>query len=208
MTGKIKTKKLTSASGIFLTVQDVRGWKKTGWAKSTQKFSGTNNWKNLMVEFQPLHDTKKIKITINRRSGRGNFTGKVWLKDIIIEDIGPAIRFPPTPYLAAISSTNATGDKIHLVVINKNLEKSMAAQITIINSFNIAPNNTAWVLNGPDIDSTNEDNQELVKITEKAFTITPHNNSFYYKFSPHSVTALELHKKTDTASPQPTQVDS
>lgn len=195
LTGKIKTEKLTSASGVYLSVQDSRGWKKTGWARSTQKISGTCDWKNVMVEFQPLHDAKKIKVMIRRRNG-GNITGKAWIKDVILEDIGPAIHFPPTPYLSAVSSTNKTEDKINIIVINKNLEKSMSAQITINNGFEIDQDGKYWELNGPDIDSTNENMKENVTITEGAFTLTPHNKSFFYEFRPHSVTALELYKKT------------
>lgn len=196
LTGKIKTEDLTSASGVYLSVQDSRGWKKTGWAKSTQKLSGTNEWKNVMVEFQPLPDAKKIKVMIRRRQGGGNLRGKVWVKDVLLEDIGPVIRFPPTPYLSAVSSLNNAGDKINIIVINKNLEKSIPAQIVIKNGFDIAKGAKYWMLNGPEIDSINENMEENVKITEDTFTITPHDNSFFYEFQPHSVTAIELYKKT------------
>lgn len=195
LSGKIKTEKLMSVSGVSLSVRDRRGWRKTGWEKSTQKISGTNDWKNVLVEFQPMDGADNIVIAISCRYCGGKHRGTVWVKDVILEDIGPAVNFPPTPYLSVVSSSNDSKDKINIIVINKNLKESMPAQITIKNGFEIDENGKSWVLNGTAIESTNENMKENVQVTEGDFTIKNHDNSFRYVFSPHSVTALELHKK-------------
>lgn len=52
-----------------------------------------------------------------------------------------------------------------------------------------------WVLNGPSVESTNEDCWECVKVYYKRIKVKPENNSFYFTFEPHSLTVLEFFKK-------------
>ncbi|MCW5203742.1 hypothetical protein VU12_12490 [Desulfobulbus sp. US4] len=188
--GKIKTDFLDSSSGIFLEVLDSRGWKETHWAHSTSTISGNTDWRDILLEFTPLHDAQAIHISIRREHG-GSAYGKVWIKGVVLENIGPIKKYPPTPYLSAVSSLDTTEQKLSLIVVNKNIDNSVAARIKI-NDFDASKNVRFSVLNGPSIGSTNEKGVELVKITEGHFEKEAGNDYFVFTFEPHSVTALEI----------------
>lgn len=101
------------------------------------------------------------------------------------------------PYLSVNASRSADGKKIYLMVINKNLvEKAPSA--VILKDFLAKTNGDAWVLNGPTIDATNENNPKNVHITHTEFNITNDNHKygsrFVITFEPHSLTALEINK--------------
>lgn len=191
LTGKIKTEWPTLSSGIFLNILDERGWKKTLWAKSTQQITGATDWCDVQVEFQPLTDAKAIDIIIRRMDGGGPAHGKAWIRDVVLQDIGPATVFPPTPYLSAVASIDDAAKNLSLIVINKNLEKTMTARIRIKN-FSFKDTGNSWVVNGTSVDSTNGDGKEHVKITDGIFEIKNNRDYFDFTFEPHSVTALEV----------------
>jgi len=191
--GKMKAEELFSASGACLEVQDIRGLEKTHWVRSTYKVSGTTDWNNVMVEFAPLADAEAVKFIIRRVSGRGPVTGKVRVKDVVLEDLGPAAQYHPTPYLTAIASTNQNKDKLYLIVINKHSKSRMPVKIRI-KDFPMSLQGTSWTLNGPAIDATNEDGPENVKISHGTFSLNPGKEDFEFIFEPHSLTALVIEK--------------
>jgi len=195
--GKIKTENLQSSeSGVRLSVQDLRGWQETQWAYSTISIDGTTNWIPVTVDFVPLSDSEGIRVFIRRVGGKGPIYGIAKVKDVEIEDLGPAPQFGPTPYISAIASTNEKKDKIYIMVINKNLNEPMKTRIKI-NGFKFSPVVRAWILNGPSVDATNENRKERVKIHYRKVTVNPKDGTFYFTFEPHSVTALELIKMED-----------
>ena len=192
--GKIKAENLrTSGSGVRLSVQDLRGWKETHWAHSTLPIDGTTDWIPVAVDFVPPFDSKGIRVFIRRIGGKGPIYGVVKVKDVEIEDLGPAPQYGPTPYISAIASTNEKRDRIYIMVINKNLNEPMKTRIKI-NGFKFSPIVRAWILNGPSVDATNENRKERVKIHYRKVTVNPKDGAFYFTFEPHSVTALELKK--------------
>lgn len=192
LTGKIKAEWPVSSSGVYLNVQDKRGWKKTRWAKSTQQITGHQDWCNVQVEFQSLSDAKAIHIMIRRMNGGGFANGKIWIKDVVLQDIGTARQFSPTPYLSSIASINDSGKKVYIIVVNKNLKNPMKSAIKI-EKFKIdTTTGKFWVLNGLGADSTNEDGKEHVKITGGSFGIQSDRNYFEFIFAPCSVTAIEV----------------
>lgn len=191
LSGKIKTEWPVSSSGIYLNVQDKRGWKKTQWAESTQQVTGNRDWSHIQVEFQPLSDSKAIHIMIRRMNGGGVANGKVWIKNVILQDIGPAKKNLPTPYLSTIASIDDSGKKVYLIVVNKNLKKSIKATIKI-KKFGFKDTGKFFVLHVPMIDSTNENGKEDVKLTEGTFKVEDAQNSFGFTFLPCSVTAIEV----------------
>lgn len=96
------------------------------------------------------------------------------------------------PYLSVSAGKRADGGKIYLMVVNKNMDSGMIAMIDL-KGFDPGSGGKAWVLNGPGIDSTNEENHDNVKVTYKDFNVT--GSHFEYTFEPHSLTAIELTKK-------------
>ena len=95
-------------------------------------------------------------------------------------------------YLSVNASTDVNKDKIYLMVINKNLDESITATINL-KDFTPSRKGRAWILNGPSVDATNEENPNNVKVVHKEFEIK--NNPFQFTFEPHSLTAIEIEKK-------------
>jgi len=93
------------------------------------------------------------------------------------------------PYLSVNTSKSKDGNKIYLMVINKNMDGSIISPLDL-KDFVPAAIGNAWVLNGPSVDATNEVNYNNVKITQKRFEIR--SNPCHFTFEPHSLTAIEL----------------
>lgn len=192
LTGLMKTEKLISKSGLGIEIQSEQGWQRDHWAESTQHITGTTDWKTFSVEFQPPPEADYVKIILRHYGGSGDtLSGRVEVKDMVLEDVGPAVHFPPTLYLSVVAGTDETKKKLNLIVINKNLEHSLSVQVHTI-GFHAAENGKFRVLNGPAIDSTNEDGRERVKITGGEFSVQEGGDHFNFTFAAHSVTALEL----------------
>ena len=196
--GLIKAEGLrASGSGVRLEVQDLRGWTRVQWARSTFAVDGTTDWIPMAVDFVPPANSKGVRVFIRRYGRGGPIHGVVKVKDVVIEDLGPAPQYGPTPYISVLASTNEKKDRIYLMVINKNLEEPMRTRIKI-NGFPFGPVVRAWVLNGPSVAATNENGRERVKIHYREVEVDPGKGYFWFTFEPHSVTALELTRREGT----------
>ncbi|MFH1446780.1 MAG: alpha-L-arabinofuranosidase C-terminal domain-containing protein, partial [Chloroflexota bacterium] len=82
--------------------------------------------------------------------------------------IGKGVKrdFRNTPYLSVNASRNENGSKIYLMVINKNMDKSVTSTIELKN-FVPAQEGNAWILNGPSVDATNEKNPDNVRVKHR-----------------------------------------
>ena len=98
------------------------------------------------------------------------------------------------PYLSVSASSDEDKNKIYLMVINKNLSESITASIDLRN-FDHSNRGEAWILNGPNINATNEKNPNNVKVVHKNFEID--TNPFRFNFEPHSLTAIEIVKRNE-----------
>jgi alpha-L-arabinofuranosidase len=96
------------------------------------------------------------------------------------------------PYLSINASRNKNGTNIYLMVINKNMDKSVTSTIELKN-FVPAQECNAWILNGPSVDATNEKNQDNVRVEYNKVEIK--SNPFKFTFEPHSLTAIEIKRK-------------
>lgn len=94
------------------------------------------------------------------------------------------------PYLSVSASVDRDRKKVYLMVINKNMEASIRALI-YFKGFTIkSQEGKAWILNGPAIDSTNEEKHDTVNVAYEDFKMDGH--PFEYEFQPHSLTAIEI----------------
>jgi alpha-L-arabinofuranosidase len=103
------------------------------------------------------------------------------------------------PYLSVNASKSINGDKVFLMVINKNMDEAMN---TLIEFKDFVPSIKAyaWILNGSSITAHNEGNRNNVKVVTKEFEIN--NASFEFTFEPHSLTAIEvISGNADTTAP-------
>jgi Alpha-L-arabinofuranosidase len=95
------------------------------------------------------------------------------------------------PYLSVNASRSAGGSKIYLMVVNKNLENSITSTI-YLKDFKPLKSGNAWVLNGPSVDATNEEDHDNVKVAKQEFDTE--GKSFQFTFEPHSLTAIEIER--------------
>ncbi|MDL1957458.1 MAG: hypothetical protein LWW95_10530 [Candidatus Desulfofervidus auxilii] len=188
---EIKTENL---SNFWFNIQVKDQNNKT--IKTSRILKGNFDWTKVGFDFKTSEDMKLLKLMFFACSEENKIEGNIYIRNMKIEELGPAPQYGPTPYISAIASTNEKKDKIYIMVINKNLNEPMKTQIKI-NGFKFKPIVRAWILNGSSVDTTNEGCRERAKIHYKEVKINPKEGSFYFTFEPHSVTALELIKKED-----------
>ena len=188
LSGYIKTDALDADPGVCLEAQDARGWPATRSAASTEKINGTADWKYVETVYQTLPDARAVTVIARRIGDKGPLKGKAFFKDVKLEKFIPGID-TKIPYLSVNASKSADGNKVYLMVINKNMDEAMTSTIDL-KGFVPASKGNAWVLNGPGVDATNEKKHDNVKVTQHEFEIK--ENPFEFTFEPHSLTAIEI----------------
>jgi len=116
-------------------------------------------------------------------------TAKSLIKRFIVKDVKRDVR--SIPYLSVNASKNKNGSEIYLMVINKNMDESIASTIDF-KDFVPAQKGNAWILNGPSVDATNEKTPSDVRVKYVEFEVE--KNGFTYTFEPHSLTAISIGK--------------
>ncbi|MFA5119235.1 MAG: alpha-L-arabinofuranosidase C-terminal domain-containing protein [Candidatus Omnitrophota bacterium] len=199
LSGYIKTEAWEDEVGVSLEVQDVRGWDQTKSAVSTEKIKGTVDWQYVEAVYETLPDAKGVNVIARRVGDKGPLKGKAYFKDIRLEKFVPTLD-TKIPYLSVNVSKSKDGNKVYLMVINKNMDNSITSTISL-QDFVSNDKGNAWVLNGPSVDATNEKDHDNVKINHRTFEIVsattlPRNDTeFEFTFEPHSLTALEIKRK-------------
>jgi alpha-N-arabinofuranosidase len=108
----------------------------------------------------------------------------------VTQQIGFVQPANAVPYLDVVASVS--NNTLYLIAINKHYSSNVQTTITV-NGFVPQQNAKVYVLDGPDIDSSNEYVPDTVTITPSAFHGA--SNAFNYTFPAHSVTAIELTKE-------------
>ena len=188
LSGYIKTEGLVDDAGVSLEAQDARGWTKTHSAAGTAKVKGDTGWQYVETIYDTLPDARAVNVIARRIGDRGPLRGKAFFRDVRLEKFAPSVD-TRIPYLSVNASRSADGDKVYLMVINKNMDEAMTSTIDL-KGFVPALKGNAWVLNGPGIDATNEKKHDNVKVTQREFAIN--SNPFEFTFEPHSLTAIEV----------------
>jgi len=172
----------------------VRGWDETKSASSTQRVKGTTEWQYIETIYRTLPDAKVVNVIARRIGEKGPLKGKAFFKGVKLRKFVPELE-TRIPYLSVNASKDSDGKRVYLMVINKNLDDSVMATIELRN-FEAKAKGDAWILNGPSVDATNEEDPDNVKITQTDFEIwnqkTGPKNTFTYTFEPHSLTAIEI----------------
>ena len=137
-------------------------------------------------------------IVIARRVGeRGPLQGKPYFEDGSLEKFIPDTDYMRVPHISVNASKSLEGNKVYLVVINKNMDQGITSTIDL-KDFIPASEGNAWVLNRSIIDATNEKNHDHVKVTHKKFQIWSERERFRrnceFTFEPHSLTAVEIER--------------
>jgi alpha-N-arabinofuranosidase len=92
-------------------------------------------------------------------------------------------------YISVNVSVNEQTNKVYLMVINKNLHYKMITEINL-KGYESSSNAQAWILNGPDYLSLNEN--VSVRSTNLINSVT--NGLLTIELEPHSLTAIEISK--------------
>jgi len=114
------------------------------------------------------------------------------------------------PYLDVVTSLSDDQNTLYMMVINKNFDRSISAEINFVSGFTPQSSGTAWVLSGTGIDAnTGADNQgwgeqaqdvinpQFSNGDPSAVSISSHpvngiRDGFTYVFPAFSVTSLEM----------------
>ncbi len=188
LSGYIKTEHLVGDKGVFFEVQDGRGWHKTHSAASTKRVKGDSGWVYVEAIYKTLPDARDVNIIARRVGENGPLKGKAFIKDVRFEEIVPLID-TKIPYLSVNASKSKDGSKVFLMVVNRNLEDPIEAEVDINGVGGIA-GVKAWVLNGPSVEATNEGR---MRVRVRQLNISGvEGNRFRMGFEPHSVTAVEV----------------
>jgi alpha-N-arabinofuranosidase len=188
LSGYIKTEGLIDDAGVSLEAQDARGWSKIRSAAGTAKVRGDTDWQYVETIYDTLPDARAVNVIARRIGEEGPLRGKAFFKDVKLEKFVPSVD-TRIPYLSVNASRSQAGNKVYLMVINKNMDEAMTSTIDLQN-FAPASKGGAWVLNGPAVDATNEKKRDNVKVTQYEFAVN--NNPFEFTFEPHSLTAMEI----------------
>lgn len=191
LSGYIKTEELVDENGVCLEIQDARGWTQTKSAASAEKVKGTTDWQYVEVIYETLPDAKAVNVLARRVGETGPLKGQAYFKDVKLEKFISSLD-TKIPYLSVNASKSVDGKKVYLVVINKNMDAPMIATIDL-KDFVPVTKGSAWVLNGPSVDATNEKKHDNVKVTQHEFEIK--GNLFEFTFESHSLTAIEIQRE-------------
>ena len=197
LSGYMKTEDL--ADGIFakLLIKGRSLLRKKGPDASTTRLIGTTDWQYVDVLYKIPPYADSATIGVYAKGKKEVLRGRVYVKDIKLEQFTPELNIP---YLSANASKSEDGSKIYLMVINKNMDQALTSLVNLKNYLKVqeARNNkggdllkiNTWTLNGPSVDSTNEKNADTVKVRHRSFKAN--SNSFNMTFEPHSLTAVEI----------------
>ena len=188
LSGYIKTEKLIANNGIHLMIMGKRGLLKKSSLAMTEMISGTSDWQYVHVIYKTPKDASTVKIMARRIGEHGPLKGTVFFKDVKLEQFEPDTHIP---FLSVSASKSKDGNKVYLMVVNKSVDKAVRSVIDT-KDLSLSDNVNVWILNGPTIYSTNEQHEDMVKITHKKVIIN--SNPFEFIFEPHSLTALEMKK--------------
>ncbi|MDD2752707.1 MAG: alpha-L-arabinofuranosidase C-terminal domain-containing protein, partial [Candidatus Omnitrophica bacterium] len=94
--------------------------------------------------------------------------------------------------LTVNASKDKAQNKVYLAVLNKNMEQDIECTVNL-NDFVSSGSLTAYLLNGPKVESLNEEQPFNVSVKETGYEIE--GSSFTFIFPKHSFTVLEIEGK-------------
>jgi len=187
LSGYIKTENLIDAGGVSIQAMDSQGWQATRSAVNTRQINGTKDWTYVEAFYRTIPNATQIFVSARRISDSGPVHGKAYFKNISLEKVPE--KYFKIPYLSVNTATNINKNKVYLMVVNKNMFNNITATIDL-KDFTNDTIGKAWILNAPNINSTNEDDPNTVFIKRIDFTLN--GSSFNFTFEKHSITALEI----------------
>lgn len=197
LSGYIKTEDLSAGIGVTLLIKGRSLLRRKSQGFHTIRLSGTNDWQYVDVIYKTPSHADSVIVKVYAAGKKGDLRGRVYVKDVKLEQFSPETRIP---YLSANASKSKDGSKIYLMVINKNMNEALTSIINLKNYLSVQEVEAnkggellrvnVWTLNGPSVDSTNEKNAYTVKVKHRSFKTN--SNSFNMTFEPHSLTAVEI----------------
>ncbi|MBI4707261.1 MAG: hypothetical protein HY761_04985 [Candidatus Omnitrophica bacterium] len=197
----IKAENLQDKEGVLLEIQDGRGWSKTRSNAVTERAWGTIDWISVGADYTTLSDASDISVIVRRvKRSSGPVKGKVFVRKVSLVE-KPVNLQTENNALSASASLNKDGNKLYLMVLNKNVYQDLEASI-MLRDFSLSNSVNVWTLGGGSVATTNETDPNNVKITHK-LTDLQNENTLSYLFPAHSLTALEFTLKENSLRPSP-----
>ena len=197
LSGYMKTEDLADSKFVSLMIKGRSLLNRKGPAVETVRLRGTTDWQYVDVIYKTPSYADSVNIKVYAKGKKGELRGKVYVKDVKLEQFTPELNIP---YLSANASKSEDGSKIYLMVINKNMDQALTSLVNLKNYLKVqeARNNkggdllkiSTWTLNGPSVEATNEINANTVKVKQRSFKVR--SSSFEMIFEPHSLTAVEI----------------
>ncbi len=117
----------TTNAVLGIGLADARGWDKVRSACAAEGSDGVSEWTSFTTEMLPLHDCRRLALTLRvRNNGDEPLTGVFEARNIRVEKIA---ALPPYPVLTALASISENGDELYLIVFNKDHENNFVAGI-------------------------------------------------------------------------------
>ncbi len=107
-----------------------------------------------------------------------------------MESTGEGAPLETVPYLDASATTDTTGTRLSLAVINRHMEEPIEAEVGL-GGFQPKKKAVVYEINGPDVKAENSfERPNNVNIREKDFSDV--SREFTYSFPAHSITLMKL----------------
>ncbi|MGH9728920.1 MAG: alpha-L-arabinofuranosidase C-terminal domain-containing protein, partial [Candidatus Acidiferrales bacterium] len=118
-----------------------------------------------------------------------DFCGDVALDPLVRSDTFPGA--PDVPYLDVSATTDNTGGKLTLAVVNRHPTEAISTDI-LIEGFNPQASGDFYEINGPSLDATNTFASPH-QVTSQRKSFSGAGRTFRQSFAAHSVSVVTLH---------------
>ncbi|MFH0908461.1 MAG: alpha-L-arabinofuranosidase C-terminal domain-containing protein [bacterium] len=177
-----------SSAGFRLDVTDIRGYDMIPWVSKTAELKGTTPWIYIETHFKSFPDMHGVRVFAGVPASHPPLRGTVSVKDVAFR-LAVADPYPSFPYLAAHASLSRDRRTVYLMVVNRSMEQSIAADITVRGMPPAGPvrTHTLWA---DDIDATNESPpHDAVSVEDRE--VDTCGQDLRSVFPKHSLTAIE-----------------
>ncbi|EIQ02129.1 alpha-L-arabinofuranosidase [Opitutaceae bacterium TAV1] len=113
-------------------IEDTRGWEKTRSAASVSGIRNSGTWQEFRGSYTPPADGKAVRV-LARLIARKPVTGTLRIRNLAVTRPLPD-TMPAYPLLTATAMKSDDGRRVHVVVFNKSLDRSLTTGI-VVNGF-------------------------------------------------------------------------
>ncbi len=176
----------TDRAVLGIGLADARGWDQVRSACAAEGIEATAEWTSFTTEILPLHDCRRLALTLRVRNAVDDpLTGVLEARHIHVEK---AAAWPPYPVLTGLASLSEKQDQLHLIVFNKDHEDDHAATIQCAGGQFTAVR--AAVVRTDDLAFTNLQGDDAHAVVESTVGVLQESDRIQWVFPARSMTVL------------------